>query len=181
MRLCDHTRWGHSSSPHRACHNQRFPIRGFPPGAFLTMPHNRECEDSICNIIVSKLSRVNKISSIVKLWSIKTKQEKQWPALPILSQGGKLNLWQDLFYDGRGLVVEGGREHKSHICCSYSENIFVYHCHVAKATPATYSITLSRLWQAGSHCCLNAAMILVFFSGLFIPHGKGKRSLVAND
>lgn len=79
MRLCDRTRWGHSSSPRRACHNQRFSIRGFPPGAFLAVPHNRECEDSVCNIIVSKLSRVNKISSIVKLWSTKTKQESSGP------------------------------------------------------------------------------------------------------
>lgn len=62
---------------------------------------------------------------------------------------------------GGGWWQKGVRQHKSHISSSHPENIFVYHCSVAKATPATHDITSRWLSQARQHCCLNVILILV--------------------
>lgn len=76
---------------------------------------------------------------------------------------------------------KGVRQYKRHISSSHPENIFVYHCSVAKATPATYDIMLRWLSQAPQHCFLNVEVSLNPPLSFLFPKGKAKSSLVAKD
>lgn len=80
-----------------------------------------------------------------------------------------------------GWGLEGVRLHKSHISCNNPENIFVYHCSVAKATPATYDITSRWLSQAPEHCCLNVILNRAPSLSLLFPKGRADGALVANN